>query len=461
MLLTEALAKTALELDFHRLDPAIVSEAKLFFADGMACMVAGAREKPALIAAEYAEKYGGTEGASVMCSQIKTDACNAALVNGIAAHVHDFDDVSDSSNAHVSVVMLPAALALGEERGASGAETLAAYIAGVEVCALIGRGMGKENFRRGWHSTSSLGIFGAVAAAGRLLGLTRRQLVCAMGMAVSESSGMKANFGTMTKSFHAGSAAAKAIRIARLAALGYDSNPASMEEKCGFADLTIGLENADLDAIFSAIDEGKSEFLDPGMVMKPYPSCKATHNGIDAIYDLVTKHDLHAEDILRMEVLVQPYILDLLRYPVAKTKLEAKFSLNYCMAQIILKRSLTLSDFDGESVDDEAVIELMKKTEVKGSETLNGGETMLVRGDTVVTVFTNDGRELTKRVNYATGDPHCPLTGEQRSAKLRDCLSRNLTEEGSEAVMLALSRIDRLPDISTLVKTINSATLKE
>jgi len=450
MYLTEALAKYTLKLDYDSLDPEIIRQAKIFFADTMACMVAGAREKPVLLAAEYAKKYGGAATASIICSPVRTDPCSAALANGIAAHFHDFDDVSDSANSHTSVVVLPAVLALGEELGITGAQALAAYIAGIEVCALVGRGLGKENFRRGWHSTSTLGIFGAVAAAGKLIGLTQEQLTYALGMASSESSGIKANMGTMTKSFHAGSAAAKAIRITALAALGFDSNPGSMEIKCGFSDLTTSF--ADLSPIYEAIDGGISEFIDPGMVMKPYPCCKATHNGIDAVHALVVENDLHAEDIKHIDAWVQPYAMDGSRYPLAKTKLEGKFSLNYCAANIILNRELSLRDFEGVVVDDPAVIELMKKVTVSPSETLNDGELMMMRGDTVVRLCTNDGREFERRVNYAAGDPHNPLTEEQRLFKLRDCCGRNMDPHRIDGLLEIFNEIERLTDVSQLME---------
>jgi len=450
MYFTEALAKYTLELDMQRLDPEIIRQAKLFFADGIACMAAGAREEPVLIAAGFAQKFGGAPSASILYSDVKTDVCSAALANGIAAHFHDFDDVSDSANAHISVVVLPVVLALGEELNASGEEALAAYIAGIEVCALTGRAMGKESFRRGWHTTSSLGIFGAVAAAGLLMKLTQQQLTYAMGLAASEASGVKANFGTMAKGFHAGSAASKAIRIAQLASLGYDSHPAVLEAKCGLADLTAG--GADLASAYAAIENGVSEFLDPGMVMKPYPSAKCSHNGIDAMYALVTENNLGPEDIKQVYAQVQPYAMDGLRFAVARTKLEGKFSLTYCMAQIITKRELIMSDFDGETVEDPVLIDLMKKMNVAASETLNDGDTMLMRGDTVVRVLTNDGRDLEKRVNYATGDPHCPLTEEQRMRKLRDCFQRHdLSPEKTEEAIQALEHLEKLPYISEFV----------
>jgi len=450
MYFTEVLAKYALDLDIKKLDPEIIRQAKLFFADTVACMAAGSREEPVLIAEEYALKYGGAPVASILYSKVKTDVCSAALANGIAAHFHDFDDVSDSANAHISVVVIPVILALGEELGATGEEALAAYITGIEVCALMGRAMGREAFRRGWHTTSNLGIFGGVASAGLLMKLTRQQMTFALGLAASEASGVKANFGTMAKGFHAGSAASKAIRIAQLASLGFDSHPAVLEAKCGLADLTAG--GADLDTACAAIENGISEFIDPGMVMKPYPSAKCSHNGIDAMYALVVGNDLGPDDIKQVYAQVQPYAMDGLRFAVARTKLEGKFSLTYCMAQIIKKRELLMSDFDGETVEDEALIGLMKKMNVSASETLNDGETMLMRGDTVVRVLTNDGRDLTKRVNYATGDPHCPMTEVQRMRKLRDCFRRHdLSHEKTEEAIEALERLEKLPHISDLV----------
>jgi len=261
----------------------------------------------------------------------------------------------------------------------------------------------------------------------------------------------------MTKSFHAGSAASKAIRIARLAELGYDSNPACMEVKCGFADLTIG--GADLSPIYEAIDGGISEFTDRMMVMKPYPSCKASHNGIDAMFALAEEHDLHPADIAHIDVKVQLHVMDLLCCPIAKTKLEGKFSLNYCMAHVIAYRELSLRDFDGDAVDDPVIIELMDKVSVAGSDTLNEGDNMLVRGDTEVRVQTVDGRELFKRVNYATGDPLNPLTEEQRMKKLRDCFERNLTSEGALSVIELLESPETLSDISELIEAINSTAL--
>lgn len=455
MYLTEALAKYAVDYNLSRTAPEIVDKARIFFADGAAVMIAAANEPPVRIAKEYARLYGGASEASIIVSGEKTDALTAAMVNGISAHYLDYDDVADTSNAHVSALMVPTVLAAGESVNADGKSVLEAYIVGIEVCNLLSRCMGKENFRKGWHSTASLGIFGACAAAGKLFGLNEQQMTYLMGLAASESSGIKANFGTMAKSFHVGSAASKAIRIARLAALGYDSMPSCIEAKCGFADLTIG--ETDFSVSLKAIEDNLSEFIEPGMIMKPYPSCKASHNGIDAAIGLAKEYDLKPEDVDYIEAEVQPYVMDLLRYPHPETKLQGKFSLNYTIAVGIINRAVQIKDFEGEYVTDPQVIDLMDRVKVIPSETMNNGETMLVRGDTIVHIFTKDGRELVKRVNYATGDPHAPMPEAQRRGKLTECLSRTLCEDAVGALIEKLEHIDELAHIADLTDAVAKA----
>jgi 2-methylcitrate dehydratase PrpD len=200
-----------------------------------------------------------------------------------------------------------------------------------------------------------------------------------------------------------------------------------------------------------------SEFLDPGLIMKPYPSCKASHNGIDAVRLLREEYGLRPEDVMHVRAEVQPYVMDLLRYTVARTKLQGKFSLHYCMTRILQKGSLTLEDFDGDTIDDPETIALMERMEVVPNDQMNNGETMLVRGDTIVTIRTTDGRELQKRVNYATGDPHCPLSEEQRMRKLRDCLARNLKENCVEEALQTLETIETLPALSDLAELLRGA----
>jgi 2-methylcitrate dehydratase PrpD len=143
-----------------------------------------------------------------------------------------------------------------------------------------------------------------------------------------------------------------------------------------------------------------------------------------------------------------------LRFPIAKTKLQGKFSLNYCMAQIILKGELNLEDFDGEAVDDPKVIALMERIEVIPNDHMNSKEHMLVRGDTIITVKTKKGETFSERVNYATGDPRRPMTEDMRFKKLRNCLSRTIKADKISEVIHMLESVETLSEISILIDTL-------
>ena len=211
-------------------------------------------------------------------------------------------------NGHPTAAVLPAVLAIGEEIGASGEEVMMAYITGVEIVDIMARGLNQEDhkhYAKGWHTTSTLGIFGATAAVAKMLKLTREQLVNAFGITASESSGLKGNFGTMTKSLHAGRAAAKGIFAAKMGQLGYGANARIMEIIGGFPDVTTGEIGAE--AMIARMASGDSVFLSPGLTMKPYPCCKCNQNAIDAIFNLMDKYKFKTEEVKKVVCGVQPF----------------------------------------------------------------------------------------------------------------------------------------------------------
>ena len=201
--------------------------------DWFACAVAGSVEPLSLI---LRDELATAEGeASIVGSTQRTGARNAALVNGAAGHALDYDDTHLVLGGHSTVPVFPAALALAEELDRSGAELLAAFVAGVEIETRLGAGIGSSHYAKGWHATSSIGIFGATAAASRLLDLDAEQFGRAMGLAASQASGLKANFGTMTKPFHAGHAAERGLLAAQLARRGFTANPDALDANQGLS----------------------------------------------------------------------------------------------------------------------------------------------------------------------------------------------------------------------------------
>lgn len=433
--------------------------AKCFLADTFACIIAGANEKPAIIAGEYAETVGAKKVSSVLGRKDKrTDAYHCAMINGIAAHFHDYDDVCTTMIGHPSVAVLPAVLSLGEELHASGEKVLRAYITGVETCALLGRAYVPELCRRGWHSTSALGVFGAAAASALLLDLDEVQLTNAIGIAASESGGLKGNTGSMTKPLHAGRAAAKGIMASRLAKLGYTSNRTIMEMDAGF--MKVLAESFHKERFEEAMRSHNSEFLNVGLIMKPWPACKATHNGIWAMLQLMEEKKFTPDEIAHIDCKVLPYAMDILRYRIARTKTEGKFSMNYCIALIVLQKKLMMEDFEGDEVTDSRVIDMMNRIEMVSDNTLIPGAYFDDLESTQVEVKLKSGELLVKRCDYAKGGPNNPMSRTEMHEKWRNCMERAVSPYAVSSIIEMLEHIESLKDIGELAVKVEKAANK-
>ena len=240
MSIAAELSKRIVALQFEDLPDEAVASAKRAILDTVGVTLAGAREEAPTIV-ERAFGAGATSGPSLVFGRnYRTTCLNAALINGTAAHVLDYDDCSNTLGGHPSVPILPALFALAEEVDASGQEVLVAYVIGFETEARIARGVNFQHYLKGWHPTSTLGIFGAAAACARLLGLHEERVATALSLSVSLASGVKANFGTMTKPLQVGQCSRNGLFAALLAREGFTANPEAFEDKQGFLNVYNG-----------------------------------------------------------------------------------------------------------------------------------------------------------------------------------------------------------------------------
>jgi 2-methylcitrate dehydratase PrpD len=295
--------------------------------DWFGCALAGSRQELAgILRAEFAQDDGP---ATLLGTDRRATAHLAALVNGAAGHALDYDDTNTVGGFHPSAPVLPAALAAAETAGRSGADLLTAYIVGVEVGSRFGAAIGLEHYARGWHTTSSVGIFGAAAAASRLLGLGREQFGHALGLAASQSSGVQANFGTMTKPFHAGHAAERGLVAARLASRGYTASDGAFEGTAGLLEAaSTGRVNRErLDAV-------NDVWVMTRTLFKYHAACHGTHAAIGAALNLLTR--VKAEDVVRVRVTVHPDILRVCKVVYPDSGLAGKFSLRAAVALAML-----------------------------------------------------------------------------------------------------------------------------
>ena len=283
------------------------------------------------------------------------------LINGTASHALDFDDVSNSLGGHPSAPILPALFALGETLDCTGRDFIAAYVAGFETETRIGRGVHFHHYEKGWHPTATLGVFGATAACCHLMGLDRAKTAQALAIAASLASGLKANFGTMTKPLHVGHTARSGLFAAQLAREGFTANPAALEHQQGFLMVFNGAGNFDAEAILK--DWGRPyDIVSPGLAIKQHPCCGSTHPAIDALLLLRAEHDIApgegGADRCPGRIRAASPI------PTGPTRnrgLDAKFSVQYCLARALIDGRIRLEHFEGDAFRDPAARALMRR----------------------------------------------------------------------------------------------------
>src|SRR5262249_9221224 len=262
--------------------------------DTLGVMLAGASEPVAGIVRKVVRAEGGIALATVVGTTLKTAPGWAALANGAAGHAHDFDDTNFALLGHPSVPLLSTALAAAEAETAAGCALVLGYIVGFEIDVALGTALNPDHYTRGWHATSSIGTLGCAAAAARIMGLDLVQTRHALAIAASHASGLKEDFGSMTKPYHAGHDARTGLLAAQLAREGMTASETALEGKQGYAAAFGGAHG--LDHALESL--GRTwQLLASGIAVKPYPSCALTHSAIDALLDLRAEHRLSPSEV--------------------------------------------------------------------------------------------------------------------------------------------------------------------
>jgi len=427
-----------------------VHQAKRCLLDTLGVALAGSREESARAVAAWLGDQGGRTEAVVLGRALRLPAADAALANGTAAHALDFDDVSLPMRGHPSAPLLPAVLALSEASGSSGRDILTAFVLGFEVEAKLGRAIGGPHYALGWHATSTLGTLGAAAACARLLRLDAGRTQMALGIAASLASGLQANFGSMTKPLHAGWAARSGVVAAQLAARGFTAGAEALVGPSGFLRAMSGGAELDLTP-FGALGE-PFEIVAPGVGVKLYPCCYATHRAIGAVLDLRAQHGIASANVTEVCVEVNRGGLLPLRVEPPATGLEGKFSLEYCLAAALLDGAVGLSSFIDEAVRRPQALELTAI--VKAAEGDEAAE-FPIGGYAEVRIVLRDGTDHAMRVDVPRGDPSRPLSWEELAAKFRDCAGVALPGGDVDAALRLIERLEGLDDVKGLTEALS------
>ncbi|MGH2453701.1 MAG: MmgE/PrpD family protein [bacterium] len=452
MSVTEAVVRFALET--REIPDEVRDLATDHLVDGIAVMLAGATEESGRIARAHLRDLGGRPQAAVLGSGLRAPVQSAAWANGTAGHAMDYDDTQLATDprsvygllTHPTVPVLAAALAVGEESGAAGAALLDAYVIGVEVACRIADAINPRHYGDGFHSTGTMGGFGSAAAAARLSGCDLDEALRAVGLVASMGAGLRENFGTMTKPFHAGRAAEHGVLAVRLARRGWTAAPNILEAPRGFYRAAAG-------GFTPERIEGKLGrpyfFQEPGISIKPYPSGSLSHPAQDVLLALVRAHDLRPEDIDRIDVGTNSYVPNALIHTHPQTALEGKFSLQFGMAIGVLERRAGIAQFVDAKVRDPRTQALMARVHVHVDpeiEALGYNEMRMT-----VAITLRDGRRLSGRADAAKGHPRTPMSRSDLREKFMDCATLVMPEAQATLALQRLWAIRTLARVSDLV----------
>jgi 2-methylcitrate dehydratase PrpD len=441
---TARLAEFVVKSRWEETPAAAIEQGKRAILDTTGVMLAGSVEPAARIVRGLAEAEGGAPRCAMVGTAMRTGAGWAALANGTAAHALDFDDTNFAMMGHPSAPVLPAALAAGELCGGDGRALIHAYLVGFEVEAALGETLNPAHYEHGWHATGTLGSLGAAAAASRMLGLDAEKTRTALALAASQASGLKENFGTMAKPFHAGHAARTGVLSALLARDGFTASEQAIEGPQGFLKVLGGSQNMAALEAFGA----PWKILSTGIAVKPYPCCAMTHSAIDAVLELRSRHGVQPEDVATIEVGVAPVVPGILIHPKPQSGLEAKFSMEYCAAAALAEGRVGIGAFGDDRLRDGRVRSLMEKVRMSVDPSLGGRQEQNARAR--VTLHLADGRRLVREPQGPQGHPDRPLSHEQLLAKFRDCARAVLPAERVDAAAEAISTLERCPKLAQL-----------
>jgi 2-methylcitrate dehydratase PrpD len=369
----------------------------------------------------------------------------AAFHNGAISHVVEMDDVHRAAVIHPAVVVVPAALAVAEQRGAPGRDFLTAVVLGYEVAIRVGESVGKTHYFH-WHNSSTCGVFGAAAAAGWLLGLDPERLTWALGNGGTQAGGLWEFIadGAMSKVLHTGRAAANGVLAAELGALGFTGARRILEGRQGFFAATA--PDGDPTTVTAGLGDG---WRLPGSSIKPYPSCRHTHAAVDAALALRREHGVTVDEVERIEIDAYQSTIDLTDNPTPAHPYAAKFSVQYCVARALADGALRPADFADDRIAESRLSVLMLRSTVRLDPELDARCPRELPAR--VRLVLRDGRRVERLVLTAKGDPESPLSEAELTEKFLSLVAGSPYDDRAAELVRTITGLDGRPDVRGLL----------
>ncbi len=453
--LTHYVARFINETEFKSIPDEVVALGRKSILDGLGLAFAGSVAMSGKLVFEHLDTLALGEGAATLIAGGRKVAPRfAAFANGIAIHADDYDDTQLALAetrvygllTHPTAPALPAALAMGEDLGASGQDVMLAYQLGVEVECKIAEAIDPRHYQTGFHATATCGTFAAAAAAARLMGLDLDATARALSVAGSQSAGLRENFGTMTKPFHAGRSSESGIVAAQFAGSGWTATDKILEAARGFFSAAGG--GFDAAAIENKLGAPWT-FADPGISIKPHPSGSLTHSGMTEMLRLIIENDIDPERVRKVRIGTNSNMPNALIHHRPIDALQAKFSMEFCMAILLLERRAGLAEFTDEVVNRPDVRQMIEKVDfVVDDEAERAGYHKMT---TIIDITLEDGQKLSGRADFGKGSPANPMSYDEVAGKFRECSDFAKIDRARADEIIAMVRdMESLPDIGRL-----------
>lgn len=437
--------------------------AKKSILDALGVALSGSVSEPLHVLNSYLEELGCVGKATVFGSALRLSPRFAALANGTAMHADDYDDTLQAETGrfqgiHPTAPVLAALLAAGEARGASGRDVLTAYQVGVEVACRLFDATHVNHILHGFHATATCGMLGASVAVTRLYGGDANAMRTTLGIAASQAGGLQENFGTMVKPFHAGRSAECAIVSADLQRKGFTASPIVLEAKRGFFQALGG--GSEPPRLMDKLGKPWS-FSDRGIWLKPFPTGSLGHPAMTTMLNLVRRHDVQPDAVETIRVFTSQNIHHTLLHHRPTTELQAKFSLEFCLAALLLDRQCGLNQFNDAYVnrpDVQAMISRVDYQTFSADQSQREKHTIVT---SLVEIVMKDGKVWSERADFGKGNKADPMTEAEIADKFRECAAyRRWPAAQTEKAIALIGRLEDIDDIRELTAQFAMADLK-
>lgn len=460
--ITAALVEFVQETAFSEIPENVVARAKIHILDSLGLAVAGSVSDAARITRDHLSAQGVVHadrhsGATIFATGLRAAPRFAAFANATAIHADNYDDTTPQARAdrtggiHASGAVLPPVLAAGEPAGASGQDVLTAYLTGVEVASRLNHAVAARHYGDGFHTTGTMNIFGAVCALAKLQNLDREKTVHAIGIAASQASGIRRNFGAMAEILHPAQAAENAIVAVDLATRGLNAAGDALEGPVGyFAASAGGFDAGEIVGKLGA----PWVFENPGVWIKPHPNGALTHPGAGCLLEILSENETRADRIAEIHVRTNERVLKTLIHHQPANGMQAKFSMEFTLSVIALDGRAGLAEFTTENVQRDDVSDMMSKVRYTAYDEAGDDYTNVT---TLIDVTLDDGTVLSGRADHARGSTGAPMNFEDVAVKFRQCTGyAGYDPERASMLEARVAELDRPGDLSQLLNTLNS-----